>query len=187
MSKHGMTNEFGLCLLPDESIVEAVNSIRQLLPASPYRDDPPHVTLLRAITTLHDMDDDTLLQRVDELLHLTATLPLEATVRKPSNAFSPIYRLSSTILFRPSSDMKTCRKSVIDTLRNDGYTLGRSATAAFIPHFSVRLGVPYDDTARAMAEQLFTKDSVVTLSRWVIYRVFYEDGNRLVKEIPPDI
>src|SRR5262245_8857881 len=98
MDQSDMTSEFSICLLLDRKTAQSVESIRQTLPVSPYRDDTPHVTLLRAIKSPSRMSDTDLLKDMEKLLGLSKNLPLSATVIKPANRFSPLFKTSSLVV-----------------------------------------------------------------------------------------
>lgn len=178
-----MTSEFSICLRLDSKATRAVDAIRQTLPASPYRDDTPHITLLRTIKTPSPMGDTDLLQDMERLLELSKNLPLTATVHKSANRFSPLFRVSSLVVLRASPEMQAYRKNIIRILRANNYSVGLLERLAFFPHISVRLGVPYTQEARAMTERSFVPGSKCILSMWIILRDIKKDGKYLVKEI----
>ena len=186
MDQSGLTSEFSICLLLDHKSTQAVEEIRQTLPASPYRDDTPHVTLFRTIKSPSHMSDAALLQDIESFLKLSKNLPLTATVHKPGNRFSPLFRTSSLILLHPSPQMKACRKNILRILKANGYSIGWFERLAFLPHISIRLGVPYTKRARAMTEQSFNPKAKLMFSSWIILRDIKKDGKYLVKEIAVD-
>jgi hypothetical protein len=53
----------------------------------------------------------------------------------------------------------------------------------FIPHISVRLGVPYTEKAKTMTERSFSPKTKLTFNKWIILRDIKKDGKYLVKEI----
>jgi 2'-5' RNA ligase len=186
MNKNGLTSEFGICLVPDASTVESIYDIRLLLPSSPYRDDPPHLTLLRAINCPREMSDSDLLQDVESRLNLTDALPLQATITKIGNGFSPLHKNISALFFQASPAMSSYRKQAIKSLKAGGYKLGILGSKLFIPHISVRLGVPFTQQARVAAEQHFKKGDVTNFSKWVLFRILYDNNSRLIREITLD-
>jgi 2'-5' RNA ligase len=181
-----MTSVFSICLLLDKKSTKAVNDIRQTLPASPYRDDTPHITLLRAIKSSSRMSATDLLRDMEKLLKLSKNLPLTATVHKSANSFSPLFKISSMVLLQASPAMKKYRKDIIKTLRANNYSVNLERIV-FSPHISVRLGVPYTKQARVMTEQSFELGSELACDRWVILRDIKKDGKYLVKEIAMDL
>jgi len=181
-----MTSEFSICLALDSKTTQAVNAIRQVLPASPYRDDTPHVTLLRAIKCPSQMSDADLLQGMERLLEISKNLPLTAAVHKPANRFSPLFRFSSLVLLHASPEMKAYRKQVMKTMKANNYSVSLFERLAFLPHISIRLGVPYTEHAKAMTERSFTPRSKVAFNKWIILRDIKQDGKYLVKEITID-
>ena len=178
-----MTNEFSLCLIPDTVTTESILAARKELPPSPYRDDVPHITLLKMIKTATPLSDDELLRAMDTLLELSKNMPLHASVYKPANRSNMLYSLSSLLLLQASPAMKAYRKNIIKILRRNGYTVGFAETRLFMPHITVRLGVPYSRPVKALIKQRFAQETTIRFNRWVIFRIVYKDGKRLVKEL----
>jgi hypothetical protein len=186
MDQHGMTSKFSICFPLDHKATRAVGAIRQTLPASPYRDDTPHVTLLRAIKSSSQMDDIDLLRDMERLLELSKNLPLTAAVHKSANRFSPLFCFSSLVLLHASPEMKSYRKHVLKILKANGYSFSLYERMLFFPHISIRLGVPYTEHAKVMTEQSFSPGAKLTFDRWIILRDVKKDGKYLVKEIAMD-
>jgi 2'-5' RNA ligase len=183
MDPTGLTSVFSLCFTLDPTATQAVNAIRQTLPASPYRDDTPHITLLRTIKCPTQMSDVDLLGDMERLLGLSEHLPFTATVHKSVNSFSPLFRISSLVILRASPEMKAYRKHVMRVLKANNYSIGLFERLAFLPHISVRLGVPFSKKAKKMTEQSFVAESKLTFKNWMILRDIKRDGKYLVKEI----
>jgi 2'-5' RNA ligase len=183
MDQSGMTSEFSICLVLDPEATQAVEAIRQTLTPSPYRDDTPHVTLLRTIKCPSQMNDTDLLQDMERLLEISKNLPLTTTVHKSANIFSPLFRVSSQIQLYASPELKSYRKHIMRILKANNYSVGLFEHLAFLPHISVRLGVPYTEQARLMTEQSFVPETKITFSKWIILRDIKKDGKYLVKEI----
>jgi hypothetical protein len=183
MNQSGLTSSFSICLTLDDKTTQAIDTIRRTLPASPYRDDTPHVTLLRTIKTPSLMSDTDLLQNMEQLLGLSKNLPLTATVHKSANKFSPLFRISSLILLNASPEMKSYRKNVLKILRANNYSVGVVEGLLSLPHISVRLGVPYTKKAKAMTERSFSPGTKLTFNKWIILRDIKKNGKYFVKEI----
>ena len=184
MNQARLTSQFSICLTLDYTTMQTVNAVRQTLPTSPYRDDTPHVTLLRAIKPPSPMSDTALLRDMERLLGLSKGLPLTATVRKLANGFDPLFRwFSSRVLLHASPEIKTCRKHILRTLQANNYSVGIVSRLTFFPHISVRPGVPYTEKAKAMAERSFSPETTLSFNGWIILRDIKKDGNYLVKEI----
>jgi len=131
------------------------------------------------------MSDHDLLQNMERLLELSENLPLTATTLKPVNQLSPLFRWSSSVVsLRPSPEMRTYRKNIIRTLRANNYSVSFERLV-FLPHISIRLGVPYTKDAKAMTERSFDPGAKLTFSKWIILRDIKKDGKYLVKEIAP--
>ena len=182
-----MTSKFNICLTLDHKTTQAINAIRQALSVSPYRDDTPHVTLMRAIKSPSLVSDMDLLQDMERLLGLSKNLPLTAIIHKPANRFSPLYRTSSLVLLHASPEMKSYRKNVLKTLKMNKYSVDRIEHLAFYPHISIRYGVPYTENAKAITEQSLVPGIKLVFNKWVILRDIHKDGKYLVKEIAMDI
>jgi 2'-5' RNA ligase len=185
MTRHGLTPEFSICLLPDQATQDDVEAIRQTLPPSPYRDDTPHLTLLRTIKCPSLVEDDALLQQVDSLLELSNSLPLEATTVGALNAFSPIYKMSSGILLETSDKMTAYRASCIARFKANGFTLSPTQSLQFRPHITIRLGAPMPQQVQTRASESFPVGRTIAFGAWVVFRVVYQDGKRMMKELYP--
>ena len=184
MNQGGLTSKFSICLKLDNEATQAVNAIRKTLPASPYRDDTPHITLLRTIKTPSPMSDTDLSQDMERLLGLSKDLPLTANVRKPANSFDPLFRwFSSQVLLHTSPEIKSFRKRILRILQANNYSVGIVSRLTFFPHISVRLGVPYTEKAKAMAKRSFSPETKLTFNGWIILRDIKKDGKYLVREI----
>ena len=184
MNENGLTSEFSICLTPDHAATQAVEAIRKTLPPSPYRDDTPHITILRTIKTPLPMSDKDLLEDMRQLLELSKDLPLSATVRKPANSFEPLFRwFSSQLIIHHSPEIELCRKHILRILQASNYSVGIVSRLTFFPHISVRLGVPYTEEARVIAERNFAPGTKLTFNKWIILRDMKKDGRYLVREI----
>jgi hypothetical protein len=183
MDESGMTNEFSICLMLDPNAKQTIEAIRQSLPAPPLRDDSPHITLLRTIKCPSRMSDKDLLRDMERLLELTKNLPLSATVHKTANLFSPLFGVSSTVQLHASPELKNYHKQVKKILMANNYSVGVFARLVFMPHISVRLGVPYTKQAKEVAEKSFPTGAKLTFTTWAIFRDIKRDGKYLVKEI----
>lgn len=162
----------------------AIEEVRGVLPDSPYRDDTPHLTIMRTIETPTPMSDAELSQDMERLLHASEALPLTATVNKPASSIDPLFRwFSSQLLLRASPEIRLHRERMLRTLRANNYAVGIVSRLTFFPHISVRLGVPYNEQARAMAERSFSPGTELTFNRWIILRDIKKDGNYLVREV----
>lgn len=184
MDSTGLTSQFSICLKLDDEAAQAVQAIRQLLPPSPYRDDTPHITLLRTIKTPRPMSDEDLLKDMERLLEPSKALPLTAAVRMPANSFDPLFRwFSSQLIVTASPEIKQYRKHILSTLQANNYSVGVVSCLTFFPHISVRLGVPYTPEAKAVAQQSFAPSTKLTFTTWTILRDIKKDGKYLVREV----
>jgi hypothetical protein len=183
MDESGFTSEFSICLTLSPETTSAVNAVRESMAASPYRDDTPHITLLRTIKCPRQMSDADLLQDIERILELSKNLPFTARVKKLANVFSPLFRTSSLINLTASSEMKSYRKHVLKTLKANNYSVGIVEHIAYLPHISVRLGVPYTAKTKQMTERSFPNGTELNFENWIILRDIKRDGKYLVKEI----
>jgi hypothetical protein len=184
MNQSGLTSQFSICLKLDDEATQAVDAIRKALPPSPYRDDTPHLTLARTIKTPSILDDKELLDDMGRLLELSKDLPLTATVRKPANSLDPLFRwFSSQLIIDVSPEIESYRKHILRTLHVNNYSVGLVSRLTFLPHISVRLGVPYTAEARAIAERSFAPGAKLIFNKWIILRDIKQDGEYLVREV----
>jgi hypothetical protein len=186
MDQSGLTSGFSLCLTLDRTTTQAVEVIRETLPASPYRNDTPHVTLVRTIKSPSQTSDSDLLQDMERLLELSKNVPFTAAVHKPATRFSPLFRFSSLVLLQASPEMKAYRRNVMKILRANDYSIGLFERLVFFPHISIRLGVPYTQKAKVRADQTFDPETKIVCNKWIILRDIKKDGKYLVKEIAID-
>jgi len=129
------------------------------------------------------MGDTDLLQDMGRLLELSKNLPLTATVHKLANRFSPLFRVSSLVLLYASPEMRIYRKRIIRILRTNNYSVGLVERLLFLPHISVRLGVPYTKEAKNIAQQRFKPKAKLSFAKWIVLRDVKKDGKYLVKEL----
>jgi hypothetical protein len=108
---------------------------------------------------------------------------MTATVHKILNRFSPLFRNTSLVTLRASDEMRIYRKHVMKTLKANGYSVGFVEHLAFMPHISVRLGIPYTKQAKLLTSQNFAADTELTFRKWIILRDIKKDGKYLVKQI----
>ena len=182
MNRAETSREFSICLRPDAATAQDVLRLRQQLPDSPYRDDPPHVSLLRGITTPVAYSDDELLQKVERVCNLTEKLPLSATIDRLTNKSNQFYSESSIISFHLSSEFTRLWQQTIHLLHQNDFAIEESETKSFSPHMTVRLGVPLKQRPLSEAQNLFA-GKAVKFSSWCIFRLYIEDQARLIRVI----
>lgn len=185
MDAGGLTSKFSICLKLDNEALKTIDAIRETLPPSPYRDDSPHLTLVRTIGTPSLMNDGELLEAMERLLELSKELPLSATIRKPANSIDPLFRwFSSQIILDATPEIRSSRNRILQTLKTNQYSIGLVSRLTFFPHISIRLGVPYTDEARVIAKQSFAPGTKLTFDKWIILRDIKKSGKYLVRELP---
>lgn len=184
MTKRVLTREFSICLLPTDDVIRDVQTLRQDLPASPYRDDIPHATLLRGITSNSDMSDEALAHDIDSILSITDSLPLAVEAESVANGGNQFYSLSGGILLRTSPELLAFRQAAAHKLEQHGYTVETQELNSFIPHITIRLGVPLEGDMLQRAQELFN-GRAITFSQWLLFRLVKENGKRIMHEVRP--
>src|SRR2546430_17327797 len=122
MAEAVLTDEFSLCLTPTPEITERVEALRRELPPSPYRDDPPHLTLLRGIRCW-PVGNERLLECLAPLVRAGEQLPQEAVVVEAINGSNAFYRPSGVISLAPSPGMSAYRGAVIERLLASDFSI----------------------------------------------------------------
>src|SRR5579871_705532 len=102
-------NEFSVVLIVDEVTTEKIQGIRRELPPSPVREDPPHVTLLRGISSSDYKTDDYLLEAIAPRLE-----PFLRT--KPSAVLGILHTIGSQ-LYGDTSAFEVAMPEVISQYR----------------------------------------------------------------------
>ncbi len=184
MSEQKLTREFSICLLPSDDVATDIEAIRNSLPDSPYRDDIPHITLLRGITANTDLSDDALVQDVESILSPGDNLPFEGHVLGIANKSNQFYSSTGLILLEASSQLIEFRKQVVDHLEQRGYSVEAQELTDFTPHVTIRLGVALEGTSLHDAEELF-RDRIITFSSWLVFRLIREDDKRVTHQVWP--
>lgn len=185
MTEAKLTQEFSICLLPDIQTTERVTSLRRELPPSPYRDDLPHLTLLRGITSDLPLSDETLLADMDAQLDLPSALPLAATVQAVENKSNRFYSDSSLLLLDPSAALLACRRQIVRRLTSTaGYAVEPAEQTSFTPYVTVRLGVPLYGDMLQKTEELFLRRSI-TFNSWLLVRLLLRGDERYFKAVYP--
>lgn len=170
MPKFTPANEFSICLALDATTEDKVLAIREKLPASPFRDDPPHLTLLRGLTSPTSMSDEELMRDLERLLHLEQHLPLNVKANRIMNARSPKYPPTSFVSVSIPPELAKLRKYIISTLDKAGYAVEKKERLIYIPHITLRLAVKANGAIKERAETAFQKDSDISLPNWFALR-----------------
>ena len=180
------SREFSICLLPTEGVVNNVQALRQELPGSPYRDDMPHITLLRGISSAEQTFDEVLIHHVSSLVNPSDHLPLQATVRQVANKDNQFYSSSGLIILDASKELLAYRANVATVLRENNYTIEPQELGEYTPHITIRLGVPLEGRNKERAQDLF-ENRLITFSQWLIFRLVFIDGKRTMHEVRPSL
>jgi|GEM_PF-639744 len=184
MSEQKLTREFSICLLPTENVATDIETIRNSLPDSPYRDDIPHITLLRGITAHTDLSDDALAQALESILSPEDNLPLEGNVVGIANKSNQFYSSTGLLLLEASPRLTDFRKQVADRLKRHNYDVEAQELANFMPHITIRLGIALEGASLHDAEELF-RDRSITFSDWLLFRLIEEGDKRIMHQVWP--
>lgn len=171
MLSHHHTDEFSIILPLDRAASQDIKNIRGLMPASPFRDDPPHVTLLRGIHTTKDVSDQELLRSITPALDRLLKVEPHLHVSHLLNLSGGPYKISSAIAFKASLPLQREHISLVAHLRGNGYLVDSSAIFNYYPHATVRLGVPFDFAVLDAAQNFFSKGRAVGFAGWEILRL----------------
>lgn len=179
-----LMREFSICLLPADDVTNNIQALRQDLPPSPYRDDTPHITLLRGITSSRDMSDEELVRDVESVLAFSKHLPLSARVGSIANKSNQFYTATGVALTDASPELLAFRRQAVNDLIQHGYSVEAQELRTYTPHVTVRLGVPLEGTMLQRAEALFN-GRTITFGSWVLFRLILVDDKRMMQEVWP--
>jgi 2'-5' RNA ligase len=186
MAQPTMTTVFSICLIPSGSLTETVKTIRQDLPPSPYHDDPPHMTLLQKINSPAPVSDERLIQGLTTILQPSEHLPLTAEVEAIVSWPDPIFKyFSSSVALKASGEMKAYRKYIVSELRQAGFSVDPIESVLFLPHVTIRLGVPLQRSTRGLATTHLHKGERLSFNTWSIFRLMKDRHKRLIHEVKP--
>jgi 2'-5' RNA ligase len=184
MSTPQLTREFSLCLLPTDEVTADVSALRAQLPPSPYRDDVPHITLIRGISAAANMSDETLITDVGATLSLSDRLPLRGTVQRIANKSNQFYRETGGIILESSAELLAFRKDAADRLMARGYIVEAQELNTYTPHITIRLGVPLQGELLDQANTLF-HGRTISFGSWVLFRLVMQGDKRLMHVVRP--
>lgn len=176
------TNEFSICLQPTADIAERIDDLRMLLPASPYRDDPPHITLIRGMVSDGDIGDNELLSRVATISQIGDKLPLSGTITDVINKSNHFYSESSVLIISPSDELLLFRSNLQKLLVSDDFSDESHDNNTHDLHITIRLGIPIVGDLLQDVKDQFLKKTVQFID-WSIFRLELEDGDRKMREI----
>ncbi|HEU5004827.1 MAG TPA: hypothetical protein VFT49_01945 [Candidatus Saccharimonadales bacterium] len=175
-------DEFSVILHLDEQASRDLERVRQLMPASPYRDDPPHVTLLQGIHPSVTMSDEEILRAITPALNRLIKPEAHVRVSYLSNLTGGPYKITSAIVMAMSSVLGREHISLLAHLRGGGFGLSSNAMF-YYPHASVRLGVPFDARSLELASELFPKGRGIELVSWEVLRLTSTSKRRPFHEL----
>jgi hypothetical protein len=136
-----ITREFSICLLADKKTTSFVNSWRKKLLPSPYRDDPPHITLLRGITSPHQVEDIKLYEEVGGILESVGVRQLDLAFENVCNVADARYTDSAVVYFDLPESISTKRSALIAELQAHNFSIEPDEITSYEVHMTLRLGV----------------------------------------------
>jgi 2'-5' RNA ligase len=180
-----MATEFTICLVCDEKSAAVINELRSKLAPSPYRDDAPHVTLLR-VSSSSSMTDDRLASNLKKVLVLAPEISATARLKTVINVPGRRYGTSSVALISLDAETKAWRKSLIARLKEAGYHISPHQNIVYVPHVTVRLGVPIRGEALRATKKRLKAEQILTFDRLMLLRIEKRDRARRVREVRLD-
>ena len=184
MPKGLLTREFSICLVPAADITRDIEAIRAQLSESPYRDDTPHITLLRGVASGTDMEDEALIDDVSTAVSFSRRLPLLGTVKSVDNKSNQFYTSTGVVILESSKELLDFRTDAVKQLLEHGYTVEAQELNAYTPHITVRLGVPllgeHMDEAKAMFD-----NRIITFNHWILFRLVLQNDERFMHVVQP--
>ena len=177
-----MTNEFSICLLADDKTTELVNVIRSTMLPSPYRDDVPHITLLRGISSTNELHDDELFNFLHKMLDLDTRLPLTLHLENVENRSTTIYSPSAMAMIKTNEALINLRKRTCEILQANDYTIEPAELKSYNPHLTLRLGVKLHESQKNHEVQLLMQNQI-TFNDWMILRLEKDGRNRVMHQV----
>ena len=177
-------NQFSIIVHLDRKTNEDIEHIRKLLPASPYRDDEPHVTILHDIRAPGRMTNHELLDSIEPSLNRILKLRSHAKVHGITNMAGGHYKTASAIVLTSSPELQSEHSKLATNLLAMGFKLGKEAEF-YKPHVTIRLGVPLTDMAQTETQRLFPKGRDIRLAGWAVLRLKSQRLVRPMYELDP--
>lgn len=179
------TNEFGVALLTDEITAAKVTKIRRQLPPSPIRVDPPHMTLLRGVSSSNEKTDAELLSDIEPLVKPLVSSNTSVTISRLLNLDSQLYGSTGVIELKVPQEILEVRQNLISSLISKGYIVEQKEKEKFQPHLTLVLSIPLPDSDDLL--KIISILDGITFSSWAIFRTRLRkpDGTRLVRIIKP--
>jgi len=183
MSTSAQTNEFSIVLVCDGPSGDLVLSIRDGLPESPYYDSQPHMTLIRGIHSKVPMSDSELVTAVRSILTTNQLLKTRVTPKKIANGFNHVYKTSSAITIKAPHVLKLTRRKFIKDLESNGFSVELIEKLVYLPHITIRLGVPLRGQRKMNATQQLAQLSTIGFSDGYIFRIYKQKHGRSIRAI----
>lgn len=181
-----LTRQFSICLIPDKRTEHDINTFRRQLPESPYRDDIPHLTLLRGVSSPNIPSDKDLVTDIDRLLKWNSNPPITGSVQAVENIDSLVYGSTSVLVIKPQSKLEALRANICQKLVATGYSIEKDELQQVRPqHITVRLGVPLSSEYFRHAESILLGKHI-EFSKWLLFRLELDGNRRLMHKVWPE-
>ncbi len=174
------TNEFSIVLLTDDNTYSKVEYIRKQLPPSPVRVDPPHMTLLRGISSPESVSNGALITEMRPLvlpfLSYTGSIYVKRLITRDSHIYGP----TAIIELEVPKKLIEARDVLVQTLLAKGYSIETLEQNSYSPHITLTLSVPLPDGRNF--EDIIPNGHPVNFSGFALFRLKLRqnDGTRLV-------
>ena len=174
------TNEFSIVLLANDETADKVTRLRELLPPSPVRVDPPHMTLLRGISAPGDITDQELLEGMKPLVTPFLSEISKVYAKHVTTLDSRIYGPTAVVELEIPSALREARASLVTKLLDKHYSVLEVEQNNYQPHITLALSVPLPDNEDH--SEIMPPDSVIHFSGFALFRtrIRQQDGTRLV-------
>ncbi len=178
MLRRRHTDEFSIILIADKISSDDIATVRDRLPPSPYRDDPPHLTLAYGVRGPKNLSDHDLWWKLQPWLDEMLKAGAHARVAKISNRRGSLYGNTSLIELRLTKRFKKHRHNLLAAMRRHDFRVSRLLNVFYLPHISIRLGVPLTGAVKQDAGRLFPAGRPISFDGYEIYRLISDEGPR---------
>jgi len=168
------TTDFSIILCVDEVTAGVVEGFRKNLPKTPFRDDPPHVTLIRVVSIPKAMSDEELVIFMRPKLNFQ--VPLHVCFEKVTDHPSEKYGTTTVLEYKVASELIEFRKSLIKALQSESCTIPKAVAEIYRPHMTLILGKTLDSDSKKEATEIFTRNSDVHFTQWKLLR--YDENDK---------
>ncbi len=170
--------EFSVIFCVDDDTAQAVESMRTQLPKTPFRDDPPHVTLLRSVTTPELLSDEEAVSFMNPFLD-KPNFSMDIAFEKVIDLGSPKYGTTTVLAYNPDPKLIAYRKKLIDTLQSHSCIIPDDVVNQYTPHMTLVLGKTISDEMKQKATELFSNLPATYFSHWKLLRYDESDNTKV--------